>query len=404
MSRSREAIPAIKGYYYQLDYFILKILSSKNKTEVITLEGIEDVDVNVDGNIEAIQCKYYEGTRCSPSIIGKAVRPMLSHFSENRNHLAHYKVYGYYKSGQNSIPPSEDISADYAKDNFFTFTEGGKKRAFHKELNLSDSDIEDFLSCLTIDVNAYEYSAQVEQIIKSLKKEFGCSEFESKYFYYCNALFQVKELARGSDRGARTISKENFLNLINKKQVIFDRWYFEYIGYKSYYREVKRKYFVQKYNTSPFERFFLIECDDNVSNEELAELIHKISNNWSKLSKREHQCFCPYIYFESLSGERLVAVKQLLLNNNIHIWDGHEFLGSAFSVQSILRSINASVDIKAKIINTKSEVDEVISACSGKTRVVYQFYMQSPFYEGRNDAITNANICIQYTLDVLNMV
>ena len=68
MPQNREAIDTIKGYYYQFDYFILKLLEEKNKDVYIYLEGIEDIDIeNIDSRI-AVQCKYYDKTEYRHSV------------------------------------------------------------------------------------------------------------------------------------------------------------------------------------------------------------------------------------------------------------------------------------------------------------------------------------------------
>ena len=83
--------------------------------------------------------------------------------------------------------------------------------------------------------------------------------------------------------------------------------------------------------------FFLIECDSVINDNELLFIIEKISSNWSKLSRREIKPFCPYIYLEGISKERLINLKKHLQEENIRIWDGYDFLGADFKVDSIIR-------------------------------------------------------------------
>ena len=86
MAHTRTAIDTIRGYYYQFDLYALQILESKG--EKITLEGIEDVDVNSATETTAIQCKYYEGTTYNHSVIAEPIRWMLKHFKiTRRTHL-----------------------------------------------------------------------------------------------------------------------------------------------------------------------------------------------------------------------------------------------------------------------------------------------------------------------------
>lgn len=109
MARSREATATIKGYYYQFDLFILELLQLPNDSDSVCLEGVEDIDRIIDGHTDAIQCKYYEGTTCSPSVVGKAIRPMLRHFAGSDDDSLSYSMYGKYESGQGSIPEEIDV-------------------------------------------------------------------------------------------------------------------------------------------------------------------------------------------------------------------------------------------------------------------------------------------------------
>ena len=58
MSRKRDAVDTIKGYYYQFNYSIQCILNGNDDDE-FTVEGIEDVDAASGDETLAIQCKYY---------------------------------------------------------------------------------------------------------------------------------------------------------------------------------------------------------------------------------------------------------------------------------------------------------------------------------------------------------
>lgn len=45
MPCTRDAVATLKGYYYQFDYFILQLLEAATEDTVVTLEGMEDVDI-----------------------------------------------------------------------------------------------------------------------------------------------------------------------------------------------------------------------------------------------------------------------------------------------------------------------------------------------------------------------
>lgn len=379
MARGRDAIDTITGYYYQFDYYILQLIGLSNDDDTVTIEGIEDVDISDENELIAVQCKYYAKTEYNHSIIAKPIRLMLKDYVSRtpQKKNIRYKLYGKYQSGHDKYPGT--LNVDFAKKSLFTYTEKKVVHALHNELFLTDADIEDFLSKVDIDINAEDYRVQQEKVIKGLEKIFQCSNFEAEYYYYNNALRLVKEIATKQDVGDRAISKREFLEKINSKKMLFDKWYLQFKGVREYCSEIKKQYFSPR-NVSPYERFFLIECDKIIDDTKLLSLVIKVSKNWSKLSKREVRPFCPYIYLEGISEERLIILKKKLQQEDIRLWDGYDFLGADFSVNSIIRRANAENNVKIKIINKLNELDEVLVNAPG-TKEIYHFYLNEPFYE-----------------------
>ena len=282
----------------------------------------------------------------------------------------------------------------------FTYTEKETTHILHEELNLTDEDIEEFLSKVDIDINAEDYYEQQEKVISTLEKIFQCERFEAEYYYYNNALRLVKEKAVQQKICNRIVSKREFLDKIDNKKMLFDKWYLQFKGIKNYCADIRKQYFSPK-NVSPYERFFLIECDKVVDDKKLISLIVKISKNWSKLSRREVKPFCPYIYFKGITEERLVELKKKLQREDIRLWDGYDFLGAEFAVDSIIRRANYENEIKVKIINYIENLNEILEKVTG-IKEIYQFYLNEPFYE------SDYNLCfgiqISKTEDINMMI
>lgn len=400
MAKGRDAVDTITGYYYQFDYYILQVISLMNEADTVTIEGIEDVDISAEDVLTAVQCKYYNKTEYNHSIIAKPIRLMLKDYVgrpiQKKN--IRYKLYGRYKSGHDKYPGA--LSVDFAKKHLFTYTENRVHHVLHVELSLSDADIEEFLNKVDVEIDAEDYQEQQTKVIKKLGSIFRCNDFEAEYYYYNNALRLVKEIATQQNVNDRIVSKKEFLIKINSKKMLFDKWYLQFKGIREYCNEIKKQYFSPR-NVSPYERFFLIECDDLIDDTKLLSLIVKISNNWSKLSKREVSTFCPYIYLHGISKEQLVTLKTMLLREDIRLWDGYDFLGADFSVKSIIRKANAENNIKIKIINELSLIDSIIDSAPG-TKEIYQFYLNGPFYE--NERRLCYCIQISSTEDICKMV
>ena len=399
MPRSREATSTIKGYYFQFDYFILRLLYLHNAEDTVCIEGVEDVDITSLTGTDAVQCKYYEGTSCSPSVVGEALRPMLRHFAEYKTANFNYVLFGHYKSGKNSIP--DYITVEYAKEKFFTFTEKGRMIKLHEELILTDPDITKFLNHLQLQLDANSYEDQIEKIISQMQIVLGCTEYDARYFYYNNAVAFVKDVAVKKRKSARTVNRQQFMSAIKTKNNLFDKWYIEYIGYEKYYRAIRKQFF-SPVNISPLNQFFLIESDDIITDAELVHLIMEIGRKWSRCSKRETNPFCPYVYIHGVTEERLKAIKQLLIENMCYFWDGYDYKGAAFRPASLVRPINDFLGINVKLINKVSEVETVLSECNTVT-AVYQFYVKKRFYT-RSSIVFGKDFQIQQTMDVLKIV
>ena len=265
----------------------------------------------------------------------------------------------------------------------FTYTEKEVAHVLHEELNLSDKDIEEFLNKVDVDINAEDYEVQQGNVISGLQKIFQCDRFEAEYYYYNNALRLVKEKAVQQKMCDRIVSKREFLDKINNKKMLFDKWYLQFKGIRNYCADIRKQYFSPR-NVSPYERFFLIECDTVVDDAQIISLIAKISKNWSKLSKREVKPFCPYVYLNGITQERLVGLKKKLQREDIRLWDGYDFLGAEFMVDSIIRRANYENDIKVKIINDIENLDDILEKATG-TKMIYQFYLKEPFYKSNRD-------------------
>lgn len=389
MSRSREAIDTITGYFYQFDYYIMQLLELSDDADTACIEGIEDVDINHLNETTAIQCKYYSKTEYNHSVIAKPIRLMLNHYKETLSSATSlkYRIYGNYSSGHSKLPNTIDL--EFVKEKFLTYTHDGVKHEHHIELGLTDTDLSDFLTRLIININAISYEEQQKRVISKFKDIFTCCDFEGEYYYYNNALRIVKEIATKQQITDRTISKREFLTQINNKERLFDSWYLQFKGLKEYCKSVKMQYFSQV-NISSYERFFLIDCDSVVSEVEIKSLLLKIAKNWSKLSRRDVKPFCPYIYLHNISAQTLINIKQALQNDDFYFIDGYDFLGASFSSKSISRKANADNGIKLKIITEKNQINQILQTVSS-TKEIYQFFIQLPFYENSD----NRHLCIK---------
>ena len=204
----------------------------------------------------------------------------------------------------------------------------------YTELNLNDSQLEEFLNLLVVDINAKSYEEQEKQILSQICKTFKCDMFEAEYYYYNNALRILKNIATEQDVKNRVLSKHMFLELINHKSMLFDSWYIEFKGIKQYCKDIKEQYFA-KLNVSPYERFFLIQYDGMTTTQEMANLLLLIAKKWSKISQRTSKPFCPFVYIHGIDSTRLISIKDIISNSGVNICDGYNYLGAKYNLSLI---------------------------------------------------------------------
>lgn len=400
--KDRTAIDTIKGYFYQFDYSILKLLELKEESESITIEGIEDVDLKTAKEDTAIQCKYYSKTEYNHSVISKPIRLMLNHFKEVKNgnkQKINYKLYGCFKSGQSKLTLPIDV--DFLKKNFLTYTKDGTKHLHYDDLVLNDIELTEFVSLLTIDINAFDYDDQLSKIFNLIQITFNCNVFEAEHFYYNNALKTIKDIAVEGDITQRKISKLSFLTKINLKNLFFNEWFVEYKGKSKLFSDLRNQYF-SNLNISSFERFFLIEIPTlGYLRSDLKELIFMISKKWSKLSKREPNPFCPYIYIHNISDSELLELKKELYSEEFLFIDGFDFSGASFNPKSLAKTANN--EFKIKIINNLTYVDLTIAEIT-KTKEIYQFFTINTFYNTSVVNIKRIDIQINKLTDIKKII
>ncbi|MET2985918.1 DUF4297 family anti-phage-associated protein [Aureibaculum conchae] len=402
----RTAIDTIKGYFYQFDLSILKLLELKDENHQITVEGIEDVDIDNATTETAVQCKYHSKTEYNHSVIAKPIRLMLNHFNQvlkGKEKKVKYYYYGHFKSGQSKL--SFPITVEFLKKHLLTYTKAKTQHRHFDELNLSDNDLEEFLKQLEIDVNAKSYEDQLSQIYELLKKQdlFEADDFEAENYYYNNALKSISFLAVKDKKNDRTISKKKFLEEINSKRVLFHKWFVEFKGRKKLLADLRKEYFTS-YNISPFERFFLIEVKANYSKSELKNVILLIAKKWSDIkSVKNPDTFCPYIFINGLKKTELISLKTELHNEGFKFTDGYNFSGSPFNADVIKQKATFHNKITLKIINELIFIEQLINSIS-KTKEIYQFFYKEPFFKTDLKNVDVVNIQIDNLIDIKSIV
>jgi hypothetical protein len=397
----RTAIDTIRGYFYQFDYSIISLLNLSNETDSILVEGVEDIDITTATETTAIQCKYYEKTEYNHSVIAEPIRLMLNHFKEvklGNQATIKYKLRGHYKSGHSKL--SLPLSIQNLKDNFLTYTRTEKindvnikvKHYHHTELNLSDTDLTEFIHLLEIDINAVEFEKQFKEIISLFKTIFNCGDLSAEFYFYNSALRVITDLSKDSIQSNRNITKGDFLKLVNNSRILFNEWYVLIKGEKAHYANLRREYF-GNVNILFKERFFLFEIDPNVySRSDVKTLINLIIKNYTKIINQPTP-FCPYIYIHGMDNSELIELKKDLTEDEIIISDGFDFEGAAFNPKSVIKKPTLSYQIKLKFLNKLEYLNDTLSLTSRRSEI-YQFYLTDIFFDYNSNSIKQVKIQI----------
>lgn len=383
---NREATDTITGYFYQFDKTILEILSQSDCKNLVVVEGIEDIDINTKDEIKAIQCKYYSKTKYSNSVIKKPIILMLRHFSENYPSNIKYHIYGHYKSGQEKY---SKLSIESLKNNFLTYTKTEKDKKgerikvthrVYEELGLDDNNLLSFLSLLSIDVHAPSIEDQYKKIIINLEKNLNVSHLEAEDYHYNSALKLIKNLSIQQSRDERSITKEEFIRKIKDKDKLFDSWFIARKGRNNYISMIKREKLSIGLNIEIFDRFFLIDCRENVDFVLIKEIIFRIADKWSKISKRQKPSFCPSIYLHGIDERELIDLKNKLYEENFFFVDGCPFLGAKFFLRHYFTEPTVENGIRFRFVDTLEILDNVLNS-TNKTVELYQFYIVDTFFD-----------------------
>jgi hypothetical protein len=384
---NRSAHATIKGYFYQFDNTIVRILEASNGHASVVVEGIEDIDLEESDESTFIQCKYYEGTEYNHSVIKDAVIQMLKHYNDQGfppEPNFKYHIFGHYRSGQEKLPETYDL--DFLKKNFLTYTHNKKKHEVHVDLKVDDTKLAVFKNNLKIDINAPTYEAQQIQVLKLLVAQISeCTTTDAQIFYYPNSINVIQTLAVESDIAKRKITKASFISKVNQKESVFNLWLNEKFGNDYYAKLIKRKYF--KYPSTKIPKASRVFVVDNSGNFDLSNTVKLLIEIGSYFSHKEHKRtpqqdrFCPYVLLLGITDSDLISVKKSLLGQGIIFNDGYPFLGSEFSPEHLAAPPTKENLISIKFIPSLDQIAPVITALKGTTIELFDFFKNSPVDE-----------------------
>ena len=170
---TRAADATIKGYYYQFDTSILKLLELRANADSITIEGIEDIDIYTATDATTIQCKYLSKPKFINSAVREPITLMLDHFVNPATpNNYNYVLYAHFENETPGSEPTIDLTK--LKD-ILTYTENKVEKKHHTDSGITDAKLNSFLRQFKF-VFGKEFSAQQQEVIQKLKKNVFCQK------------------------------------------------------------------------------------------------------------------------------------------------------------------------------------------------------------------------------------
>lgn len=256
---NRVANSTIQGFFYQFEKTLHQLLVGNDK-DIITVEGIEDVDYFSNGMQEFIQCKYHEQQEnYTNSIIEKPILLMLQNWcSRNREDSVKYVLFCHFPDKEEEIIslPSSVIKSFINKDtpkHLLTYKNNIREIISRDGENIVD----DFISRLKI-----HFGPKLEVLKNTninLLKEKGFEESIIDTVIYPSALAIVHELSIKHQINERQVCISDFWNRLRNIDSTILHKYTKLLKNYNDILKAKRKYLRDNLKMNTRTRCFVFD-------------------------------------------------------------------------------------------------------------------------------------------------
>lgn len=344
---TRSADATIKGYYYQFDTTILRLLDLLNPNDFIVVEGIEDIDINTATDTTTLQCKYLSKPKFSNSVVREPIILMLDHFMNNLpTKNLNYILYAHFES---ETPGSEPLVDLKKLKEILTYREKKIEKHYEIENKISDVILREFIKNFTMSFGI-EFYTQQNLVLSKLRKEFSCTEIEADIHFYNNALRIVFDKAIKKKQNERKISRRDFLQATDCRKQLFNEWYIKIRSKKEYSKSIIQELKSTKALDASKAKMFVIGknilCANNIGlpiSSFIKELVDKYYKVNSSLRNAK-----PLTFILDCDPETLNQIKIDLIENEVIFNDGYEsikFSGVIFNKDPIINTTSNGVKI-----------------------------------------------------------
>ena len=411
---NRTADYTIKGFLYQFNVTLLRVLESENNEEIMVEGIIEDIDVISGDMINAIQCKYHETKgKYNLSDIYKPILQMMVHYSKNKDKDIRYTLYAYFSEEDNrSISLSiDDLNFIYTTNNkdyickyiseILPPKDENIKSIVSKVMNTKNDkelvmqyyetcgnelelafELDEFRKRFTLELgDSFE---GISEKVKDKLKECDLSEDDIQDLFYPNAVQEIADLSIIHQEEKRIIKKVDFLrNIKLKKTTAITRWTLELKSYKQLMDKRRNQIFPKIKNNNKIINFILDAEMIEAFDEELINFIYDYNKKYNhKIELHEIPMFC-------LDGLRSIGIdidglEERLYKKNIPYENGkrgNQFFKEAF-IREPRKQSTASRDGGWREFSIRfSEYDEKIEDAINTSKPDVLFIVSEKIYK-----------------------
>jgi len=364
---------AIKGFLYQFDKALIEVL--RNPQSEVGIEQRQDIDYQDF----VIQVKHKETQEYKDYKIKKPVQKLIEMFKTDQTQKICLYCYFYDRPISKWILKTRELNSILGDQagNYSSYLKSKFIKGFYIQFS-------------------YDYETQFLQLIDLIKSSFSLVDGDVAYFYHSLLRSKLLDISV-REKKERHISRHNLDEFIGAaEKTLFYEAYSKYLDKAKYERLVKKEFFtLRTANLDNFERLFIVQCDEEVSTVELHKIVTMLIHKYYRMGKSPQ----PYLCFTYISEDRLVVLKQDLLDQGISFDDGTYFNGDRFRLERIIDNRLSDNKIWIKIVDHQY-LDRVLSKI--KFHEVYQFYLNIPL--DIELMYSHTKIQVEQTVQMLRMV
>jgi len=361
---ARSASATIKGYLFQFDATLLAALDAARSTP-IRVEGVEDFDEATDDWTRCVQCKYYEGTELSSSVLRDVILPMLRRLkaeqTEGRGRWR-FTLYGHFKGGK---PVPKTLTAD----EIFAALKTYKVQPDKSHLPIDYAVTEGFDEALVIAfassfsiVETPPFDKHRTSVISRLGQALGTTPEVTREIHHPATLAYIAQLAASSEASERVTTRDELLRAASPTSPALHALLLRAFGQHKYCKTLRQRYFTHL-NLEPVHYLFAIAHRPGEDEENLLGVVATIAAKYGKpKSKRlpSNERRIPIVLLVNMPQPIVSALKSRLHSMDVHFNDGFPYQGASFDSRALIGTATALGDAQLAIVDCSDHLNAVI--------------------------------------------